>query len=439
MDDCFENFALNKRCSPEYAVTFGAWAGQTSNESLGNSVDSSGIAFQSWRRFKEAFSPRIVEKAISESELRVDTVFDPFCGSGTTPLAAQFLGAKGVAVEVNPYLADLAEAKLSTYNTLEVIKFKNLVRQVVDSKPHYFEDLFQNAPRTFVEPGEEGRYIFNKAVARRICQYRAAIEGIPNPEIKRLFRVLLGSTVIPVSNVIVSGKGRRYRQSWADRPNDQVCVDKSFSFYVDRAILDISRFQNRASLEFEIYRGDVREIGNCVGEYDLVVTSPPYPNSFDYTDVYNVELWALGYLNSREENSALRNKTLRSHVQIKRDFSYPMIQSPLLLATLERLEAIKERLWNKHIPSMIAAYFEDMRIVLTDIKRSLRVGGRVYVIVGDSRYSGINIPVAAILSEVACSIGYKQIAQDQVRSMRASPQQGGQTDLAETLLILRSD
>ena len=37
-----------------------------------------------------------------------------------------------------------------------------------------------------------------------------------------------------------------------------------------------------------------------IGPHDLAVFSPPYPNSFDYTDVYNVELWAMGYLRNSD-------------------------------------------------------------------------------------------------------------------------------------------
>lgn len=53
---------------------------------------------------------------------------------------------------------------------------------------------------------------------------------------------------------------------------------------------------------------------------DLAVFSPPYPNSFDYTDVYNIELWTLGYIRDAASNQRLRSATLSSHVQIGRKF-----------------------------------------------------------------------------------------------------------------------
>ena len=70
-------------------------------------------------------------------------------------------------------------------------------------------------------------------------------------------------------------------------------------------------------------------------QFDLVVFSPPYPNSFDYTDIYNVELWALGYLGSSADNRKLRGETLRSHVQIRRAYESANGHSPKLVQTLK--------------------------------------------------------------------------------------------------------
>jgi DNA modification methylase len=70
---------------------------------------SATIAFQGWRNFKEAFAPELVERAINETG-KVRHVIDPFGGSGTTALAAQFLGAKPTTIEVNPFLADLRDS-----------------------------------------------------------------------------------------------------------------------------------------------------------------------------------------------------------------------------------------------------------------------------------------------------------------------------------------
>jgi hypothetical protein len=252
---------------------------------------------------------------------------------------------------------------------------------------------------------------------------------------QRLFIVLLGSVLVAVSNVVISGKGRRYRGSWRSRLVLEGEVDELFKQRVLDAIYDLRVYRARACREYVVLRGDCRELVTSTEMADLAVFSPPYPNSFDYTDVYNVELWVLGYLNSAKDNMDLRNATLRSHVQVQRDMNGRRYSSKALSRTLNKLEKVRSLLWNRHIPDMIYAYISDMGIVMSALSARLRSEGRVYMVVGDSRYGNIDVPVAKILSQIAGQTDLKLLKAEPCRSMRASPQQGGREELPETLLV----
>ena len=417
-------------------VRFRDWTGDRSIPTIGTDAGSPPLPFQRWRRFKEAFAPEIVERALSETPGAVRHIADPFGGSGTTALAAQFLGIKPTTIEVNPFLADLIEAKIATLDfDAATASFGRVVERVArgcaPGRP-----LFSGAPPTFIEPGLDGRYIFSRAVARRILAYRTAIERVPDEACKRLFRVVLASTAIPASNVVVSGKGRRYRQSWRERERDPRVVDELFHTGVLEAFHDLRRFVSRRCLDYVLLRGDARTLSAEIGPHDLAVFSPPYPNSFDYTDVYNVELWAMGYLRNSDGNTRLRHATLRSHVQILRDFDSHGVGSPTLTTTIDALRQVRGQLWNRHIPEMIGAYAADLVVVMDHLGRGLRSRGRTYIVVGDSRYAGIDVPVAKILTEITLRLGYRLIALEPFRSMRSSPQQGGRHELGETLVVL---
>src|SRR5207245_10706785 len=84
---------------------------------------------------------------------------------------------------------------------------------------------------------------------------------------------------------------------------------------------------------------------------DAIITSPPYLNSFDYTDVYMPELWALGFVQDYEDVRKLRAKTFCSHVQVKwnRDENGFASEMKSLLASLTTQE---KELWNRMIPKM---------------------------------------------------------------------------------------
>ena len=417
-------------------VQFRDWTGNRYISSVGTNAGSPMLPFQRWRRFKEAFAPEIVERALCETPGPVRHIADPFGGSGTTALAAQFLGTRSTTIEVNPFLADLIEAKIAPLDfDAATTAFGRVVERVASgcapSRP-----LFPGAPATFIEPGHDGRYIFSRRVARRLLAYRSAIDLVQDRDCRRLFRVVLASTAIPASNVVVSGKGRRYRQGWRKRERDPQVVDELFRVGVLEALHDLRRFASRRCLDYVLLRGDARTLAADIGPHDLAVFSPPYPNSFDYTDVYNVELWALGYLHNGAGNTRLRHATLRSHVQLLCDYDNRGVRSSTLTKTIDALRLLRDRLWNRHIPEMIGAYAADLALVLDHLRGGLRSRGRAYIVVGDSRYAGVDVPVARILTELAEPLDYRLVATEPSRSMRASPQQGGRHELGETLVVL---
>jgi len=169
---------------------------------------------------------------------------------------------------------------------------------------------------------------------------------------------------------------------------------------------------------------------------DLAVFSPPYPNTFDYTDVYNVELWMLGYLENMAQNRALRLATLSSHVQVLRDYAEAPLGSPRLDQALVRLTAAGALLWSRWLPHMIGSYFSDLMAVLENLHGVLIPGASAWIIVGDSQYDGIVIETGAILAELAPAFGYDVRLVESFRSMHGSPQQGRNSVLDETLVVL---
>jgi hypothetical protein len=400
-----------------------------------SNVDASGLPFQRWYRFKEAFTPSFVAEIFAGMGSPPTTCLDPFGGSGTTALAAQCLGVHPTTIEVNPFLADLMEAKLFRHSLSSVrAGWLGVLKAVADEPSARWPTT---PPPSFIEPGVRGRWIFDSEIAGRIGAYVEAISAIEDPQVRRLFRVLLGSALIHVSNVVISGKGRRYRgartQVQGSVQELDVRLDRGF-----RAIFsDIARYGRRPEPGYRLLRGDARALIRESESVDAILFSPPYPNSFDYTDIYNVELWALGYLSTPGENRSLREATLRSHVQIVRSFDGTMPTSAILDEVCARLRELESMLWSPHIPAMLRAYFADMCDVLSQCRGRLNPGGAIFAVVGDSRYAKVTIDVSRILGELSGPLGLRIHRSVPVRSMRSSAQQGGGLDLTEWLLEFR--
>jgi hypothetical protein len=237
------------------SASYESWVSRRAPDNLCTNAGASILAFQGWRQFKEAFAPELVRAAITETAASlgrpVKACLDPFGGSGTTALTCQFLGVFPTTIEVNPFLAGLIAAKLSPYD-FELLPA--LLRRITAGqvRKKFRGDPFPGATATFVEPGQKGRFIFPKDVADRLSTILKRIDNIEDLPSQRLFRVMLASTAISVSNVVV--RGRRYRRNWEDALHSVEDVDDTLIRNCVQAIYDLRRFRNRALKKAKIRR-----------------------------------------------------------------------------------------------------------------------------------------------------------------------------------------
>lgn len=414
--------------------SFAEWTGGRAPTAISTNAGAETLPFQRWHHFKEAYSPELIAQAVRSSSVPVRRLADPFGGSGTSALAAQFLGVEPVTIEVNPFLADLIAAKVENYRVPALLTALTRVTRKAKTSNDQGAELIRALPPTFVEPGIKGRWLFDQSVAIQISRLRVAIAEETDVAIARLFRVLLGGLIVGLSNAVVSGKGRRYRKNWLERRVDPDSVIPAFADAVAAAIVEITACASRPMRSATVLRGDSRKLFGGIEPVDLIVCSPPYPNSFDYTDVYNMELWMLSYLTSAQDNMSLRRSTLSSHVQVSRAYAAAP-STPTLDRTLQSLNAVTDVLWDSHIPAMVGGYFADLLELMKTCTRLLPPQGEAWFVVGDSQYANILVKVATILAELAPSAGLYVKRISPFRSMRVSPQQSGRHMLSEDLVV----
>jgi DNA modification methylase len=369
-----------------------------------------------WYRFKEGYSKDLVHLILGSLGIRVNDCLDPFGGSGTTALACQETGIRCHSIEVNPFLWHLAKSKLSTRYTLsgfddalESVK-RNLIRRIDDD---YEEPIMS----TLTERSGLDKWLFSRSVLQAVLALRHCFASV-HPLYSNLLLVALASILTDVGNTIKDGKCVRYKKNW-----------RKLAF-TRQDVADL--FLERVNL----FREDRKLPDNYV---DAVITSPPYLNSFDYTDVYMPELWALGFINSYEESRRLRRATFCSHVQVtwKKDEAR---LNDSLKALVAEIVGDGNGLWNSIIPKMIAGYFLDMQAVLKELKRIVRPHGKVCIVVGTSSYSKVTVPTDLLLAGLAEDTGFRFEEIRIVRRLNKSTQQANvngvtQPGLRESMLI----
>ncbi|HYT45977.1 MAG TPA: hypothetical protein VEP90_26855, partial [Methylomirabilota bacterium] len=157
-------------------------------------------------------------------------------------------------------------------------------------------------------------------------------------------------------------------------------------------------------------------------KFRLCVTSPPYLNSFDYSDVYRPELFLGKYVANNKELQLLRHKTLRSHVQVNWKQPTQSDFGETYSSVFERIIQRSNLLWNKRLPMMIQAYFEDIMLVLQNLRLMAHDSAVLWLVVSTSAYVGVEVPVDLIIADIGNMVGWEPREVNLLRYLRSSGQ-----------------
>lgn len=399
-----------------------------------------------WYNLIEGYSSEFVRRIVGEQDSLPQACLDPFGGVGTTALTCQQMGIRCYSIENNPFFHEVAYSKLRTdYKSKEFEKllneFETYLRRC--KKEHKSPQL---DTETLFEKNGLKKWMFNKPVSNAIFDITIRINKLEREGMvpyTSLFRIALASQLISISNVFKNGKCLAYRPNWENINITRRQVHELFLNHCrDILLVDLRTSENIPPKVFNhLYcsHGDSRQHINFVPDnsIDLVITSPPYLNSRDYTDIYRLELWILGYVTRYEEERKIRSSALTSHVQIPLpERRYPNIQE--LNKFIKHLNGLNGSLWNKSIPLMIKGYFADMEQLLKDMYHKLTIGAKVYINISNSAYGGQIIEVDTILAKIAKKQGYRANEIRTARLINSSKQQQQQLEekLRESIIVL---
>ena len=384
-----------------------------------------------WYPFVEGYSKEFIEDILQELPFTPQCALEPFCGSGTTPVELQNHNIKCYSFEVSPFMHLLAKVKLErTYDETTLIRFRNkvsesLARPMPDIRK---KELIPFGDTVVCKDGMK-KWNFHNSSLDGILDIRYAIRTeVDDDRYYKLFTIALSSIILQASNLFRNGKCLSYKKGWETRIISRDEIHRLFLNQLDTVIYeDVKTLSSqRATVcNADICSfGDVRKsIENVEDDsLDLIITSPPYLNSRDYTDIYMLELKVLQLLNSHEELKELRKSTLRSHVQVKYGDVRP-IDNFRLGECLSDMRKSDKKSWNSDIPNMVCGYFEDMQHLFMAFSRKMRKGGVIYFNVANSAYFGVEVPVDMIISDIAEDCGLKVREIRKARDIKTSPQQ----------------
>ena len=375
-----------------------------------------------WMKYREGFSADLIKYLIHRFQPR--TILDPFSGIGTTSLVAASHGIKATGIEIVP-VAMLAAQGISLASTQTLrCSFAHtaaeLQRHIQSRRPPPANCYFPHVPIT--------RAAFSADNENYIARAREFIGSVDNSEVRSLLSLACMSVLESVSFTRKDGQflrwdGRSRKSKTQMRKHNigelPVALDVRFREMIEDMEFLEGRFEGMGP-EF-ILGSSLEHLRDLpAASYDMVITSPPYANRFDYTRTYALELAWLGY--DSEGFKALRQKMLSATVENKskrRWFlsSYGnehLVESAFGIydgqaAVQEVLSVLKtdvHALSNRYIIRMLEGYFLEMAIIVCELARLVRPGGVVAMVNDNVQYHGQELPVDLILSDFAERSGF---------------------------------
>lgn len=366
-------------------------------ESLGVFKPNRSAPLHRWVSFTEGFSAQLVARSLA-GRLEDSLVYDPFGGTGTTPLVATQLGHRGVWCEINPYLHEAS--------TTKVLAARSAPRSRSACVAALSAALLAGADWGSVESAhpllmaDRRRGFFPADVAEELLAWLGRFEDLHNAMARRLGRLAVATVAVPVSNMKRAADLRRRtdaEMTGRRRGVSEVVHERVLEFCEDL------RATPRAPGRAESIGEDARVPPASLREVDLVVTSPPYLNGTNYFRNTKLELLLLGLIEDEAELGHYRARAVTAGINnVSRRVADPP-QIDIVEPLAEQLDVVA---YDARIPKMVRAYFADMSTVLRTTHGTMRAGGTMVLDIGDSRFAGVHVDTPAILAHIAESVGW---------------------------------
>jgi hypothetical protein len=407
-----------------------------------------------WFHLKEAFSHELLGAVLDEIPDLADvnrlSVVDPFSGVGTTLVSGHDLVRsgrlsqfKGAGLEVNPFLHAVGNAKLSAYAMDE----PGVVESVLDSvlaEANFLDVADSDLP--VLSTFQNVDYFPPEHVAL-ITALRQAVERVEASDAHRaLAAMAVATTIEPASRLRRDGRTLRYE----DR--EPISPLLTYRTAADRIVEDIkvvNSIPQDGSVTGVIGLGSSASgswAGVPDGSADLVAFSPPYPNNIDYTEVYKIELWALGHVTDSVAFRNQRHETLRSHPSVKfvRKLAYETDERKRKVHHLvaPMLQAIpSDSRYARQLERLVTGYSDDMLATFDAAHRALRPGGYCVYVVGNSVHGSAESPLMiasdVLLGRLAELAGFSVVS---VHVARSLPRRRIDSEFVrESVVILQRD
>lgn len=377
---------------------------------------------------------------------QVDSLFDPFAGSGTVLVEGMLAGIPTIAGnDINPLALLLSKVKTTPIDrTLlqnEYIELKNrletlytrydfLIHFVDDymvktkgldltskdgwgcDAPIYLDEFYQKYQLTLKAPTFKNiGYWFRPRVIFELSLIKSAIAETTNKNIRDFFSVAMSEIIRLVSNRR-NGEFKMFRMTPEKVAKFNPDTKQEFIKILERNFDKMSDFTDAydylsVTPQVTIFREDACKLPSVPTEaYDLVITSPPYGDSrttVAYGEYSRLSMQWLDIFELTEKEIMSVDRTLMGGQKYRNGFEYT-VKSSVLRDILDRIKDVDlERAGD------VFSFYNDLEQSIATIAEKTKKDGYQFWVVANRTVKGEVIPTDKIIEEIAQSYGLQYV------------------------------
>lgn len=289
----------------------------------------------------------------------IETIYDPFCGTGTTSLVASTHGIKSFYSESNPFMQTVIETKINAMLKLDakavstkLIKHLALIHEITIE-----EFTSWNGFEKF----------FGEQQLNELLTLKKLISQEDDESVKSILMLALSSIVVKVSKMTRRGD-LRYA---TEKEYREESVIECFADKLNEMIFDIQHHKALVKRGTTKVSDDARN-NDYVDAFDCVITSPPYLNGTNYIRNTKLELKLNDFILSENDLPSFHSKGIVAGINNVSKRTAIDTVLPVVEPYWEQLQPVA---YDERIPKMVAGYFRDMDMVIQKLSRSMKSGG----------------------------------------------------------------
>lgn len=395
---------------PEYEI-------QIKDKTSSTFEDNMKLPIHRWYRYTAGFSASWVSKVIEE-ELNNGRshIIDPFVGSGTVAIESTKHKVEAYGLESNPYVYRIASAKLQ-WNKQSPSHIREVATKLLNFAKNGETDITEY-PILIKKCYPENTLLKLDSLKRACLKMEHGDD--------RDFMWFIITSILRSTSPVGTAQWQ-YIQPNKTKANVLDPYDAFLKKVSDICQDIIVSRQKDSHHNAQILQQDARGNVDIPDNWcDLVITSPPYANNYDYADAMRLEMSFWGDLNGWDGLHNVSSNLVRActqHVSKLKNEINELINSPLLTPIREELQEKFDLLaiergnhgGKKNYHFMIVAYFYDLACVFRTLNAKTKENCKMCFVIGDSAPYGVYIPVDKWLGKLAISAGFRDYSFEKLR------------------------